>query len=86
MAAVSKICPSFSGSIGVRVGRGLKRCHPLLWATPFARGEKTQTEIAEILGVGTGAAISIQLRRLREVESRDRKLANRIAEVEKALK
>ena len=49
-------------------------------------GEKTQREIAEILGVGTGAAISIQLRRLREAEASDRKLARRIVAVEKALK
>ena len=49
-------------------------------------GEKTQREIAGLLGVCTGAAISIQLKRLREAESSDRKLARMIARVEKALK
>lgn len=49
-------------------------------------GEKTQREIAELLGVGTGAAISIQLRRLRDAERKDRKLARKIVVVEKALK
>ncbi len=38
-------------------------------------GEKTQREIAELLGVATGAAISLQLKRLREAEASERKLA-----------
>ncbi len=49
-------------------------------------GEKTQREIADLLGIGTGAAISLQLKRLRETEASERKLARQLKKVEKALK
>ena len=49
-------------------------------------GEKTQREIAKILKVGTGAAIAMQLRRLRDAEGKDRKLAKMLVGMEKALK
>ena len=49
-------------------------------------GEKNQREIAELLGIGTGAAVSLQLRRLRAAEASDRKLAKRLVRMENALK
>ena len=48
-------------------------------------GNLSQREAAEILGFGTGAAVSIQLKRLREAEITDRKLARLIARVERTL-
>ena len=49
-------------------------------------GERTQREIAAMLGMSSGAAISIQLRRLREAESTDRQLGKQLAAIQKALK
>ena len=49
-------------------------------------GDMSQREAAEKLGFGTGAAVSIQLKRLREAESNNRKLAKLTGKVERALK
>lgn len=49
-------------------------------------GNMSQREAAEKLGFGTGAAVSIQLKRLREAESNNRKLAKLVRKVERALK
>ena len=68
--------------------RRRKESHHRAIAARFLQkhGEKTQREIAELLGIGTGAAISLQLKCLREAEAKDRKLARQLGRVERALK
>ena len=48
----------------------------------FRFGGYTQREIADMLGLTTGAAVSIQLRRLKEVESGNRKIKKELAQLE----
>lgn len=46
----------------------------------------TQREIAELLGLTTGAAVSLQIKRLKRVEETDRKTARKIQALEKVLR
>jgi len=45
----------------------------------------TQRQVAETLGLRTGAAVSIQLKNLRETLARDRRLQETLAQAEKRL-
>jgi REP element-mobilizing transposase RayT/transposase-like protein len=45
----------------------------------------TQRQVAETLGLGTGAAVSIQLKNLREALARDRRLQETLAQAERHL-
>ena len=45
----------------------------------------TQRQVAETLGLGTGAAVSIQLKNLREALARDRRLKETLARVDHRL-
>ncbi|MBT5707292.1 MAG: hypothetical protein HOI66_13320 [Verrucomicrobia bacterium] len=46
---------------------------------------KTQREAADLLGLSTGAAVSVQLRRLNEMERKDRKIRMELGRLEKIL-
>jgi len=46
---------------------------------------KTQPEIARLLGMGTGGAVSAQVKRLPALMSDDRRLAKKIQSIEKLL-
>ena len=87
----SKILKIVGGQLSVPVeefSRQRKGSYSRAIAARFLQkyGERTQREIAAMLGMSTGAAISIQLRRLREAESTDRQLAKQLAAIEKVLR
>ena len=49
-------------------------------------GNLSQDEIAHVLQLNTGAAVSVQMKRIQQVLKDDKKLAAQVSRIEKALR
>jgi len=90
-ASVERITSLVCQEFGVDKDRILSRRRDSLVRPFLARllcqmGGLTQRATAEILGLRSGAAVSVQLRRLDAALSRDRRLAERVAVIESRLR
>jgi len=90
-ASVERITSLVCQEFGVDKDRILSRRRDSLVRPVLARllcqmGGLTQRATAEILGLRSGAAVSVQLRRLDAALSRDRRLAKRVAVIESRLR